>query len=169
MRGPRPRFALHGLERGLGGDALRCRVLTGKFLVRRMRAWVLFAGATLQEEHYGSCIFHVQTLLQDDGTCNACPVLKSAWDRYHTLLYILIIVAGIVALVWVGLLLLVRLRGGTLLGGAKRMLDLFVWGMLSAQVRASCLRVHRICPLSYCIEEWPRHVAFTCLVRTGCV
>lgn len=74
--------------------------------------------------------------LQDDGTCNACPVLKSAWDRYHTLLYILFVIMGIVAAVWAGLLLLVRLRGGTLLGGAARMLDLFVWGLISAQVRA---------------------------------
>ena len=74
--------------------------------------------------------------LQDDGTCNACPVLKSAWDRYHTLLYVFFVIAGIVAAVWAGLLLLVRLRGGTLLGGAARMLDLFVWGLISAQVRA---------------------------------
>ena len=66
-----------------------------------------------------------------------CPVLKSAWDRYRTLLFIVIVVAVVVAWVWVGLLMLVRLRGGTLVGGAARMLGLFVWGLLSAQVRAS--------------------------------
>lgn len=57
----------------------------------------------------------------------------------------------VVALVWVGLLMLVRLRGETLLGGAARMLGLFVWGLLSALkcvrrgVLAAPRAVYRIC------------------------
>lgn len=69
-------------------------------------------------------------------------MIKSPWDRYHALLYILFVIAGTVALVWAGLLLLVRLRGGTILGGAARMLDLFVWGLLSAQVRVASVFRH---------------------------
>lgn len=80
---------------------------------------------------------HLYEWSQDDGTCNACPILASAWDRYRGLFYVIITICGIVAAVWAGLQLLVRLRGGTLVGGAVRMIDLGVWGLLSAQVRSA--------------------------------
>ena len=60
--------------------------------------------------------------------------MTSKWDRYRGLLYIIFAVVGFVALVWLSLVLVVRLRGGTLAGGAIRMVDLAVWTLLSIQV-----------------------------------
>ena len=71
---------------------------------------------------------------QDDGSCNACPLVASAWDQYRGLLVIVGALAVVVVFVWIGLLLLVRLRGGTLTGGASRMASLGVWGFMTVQV-----------------------------------
>ena len=71
---------------------------------------------------------------QDDGSCNACPLVASAWDQYRGLLVIVGALAVIVVVVWIVLLLLVRLRGGTLTGGASRMASLGVWGFMTVQV-----------------------------------
>jgi hypothetical protein len=79
--------------------------------------------------------------LQDDGSCASCPVLTSAWDRYQSLLYILIALFAMVAFVWAGLWVLVHVRGGTLAGGAVRMLHLGVWGLMAAQVVANAASV----------------------------
>lgn len=88
-------------------------------------------------------IFGSLALLQDDGTCVKCPVLKSTWSRYSGLLYVLFAIIGAVAVVYIGLLLLVRFRGGTLLGGSVRMVDLGIWALLSAQVHARARRALR--------------------------
>lgn len=72
--------------------------------------------------------------VQDDSTCELCPAITTSWDRYQNLLYILAVLAAVVAVVYVGLVLLVHFRGGTLTGGAVRMLSLFVWGLQAAQV-----------------------------------
>jgi hypothetical protein len=79
--------------------------------------------------------------LQDDATCVLCPVLVSLWDRYSSLLCIFVVIAAAVAVVWLGLLVLVRLRGGTLVGGARRMLQLGVWGLMTAQVVSNAATV----------------------------
>ena len=73
--------------------------------------------------------------MQDDSTCNACPVVASSWDQYRGLLVIVGALVVIVLVVWIGLLLLVRLRGGTLTGGASRMASLGVWMFMTVQVR----------------------------------
>ena len=72
--------------------------------------------------------------MQDDASCQPCPVIVTAWDKYHALLYVLFAVVALVAVVYASLLLLVFVRGGTLAGGAVRMLGLFVWGLQAAQV-----------------------------------
>ena len=72
---------------------------------------------------------------QDDGSCNSCPLVASAWDQYRGLLVIVGALVVIVLVVWIGLLLLVRLRGGTLTGGASRMASLGVWMFMTVQVR----------------------------------
>ena len=98
--------------------------------------------------------------LQDDGTCNACPVVASAWDRYRGLLVIVGALAVIVVVVWIGLLLLVRLRGGTLTGGASRMASLGVWGFMTVQVgfiddqNLPCTRQSNIRTLYACVGRF---------------
>jgi hypothetical protein len=112
----------------------------------RCTGWNVTIGATLCGVGYlqGSFLCSAcepSYYLQDDATCASCPVLTSAWDRYRSLMYILIVLLGIVALVWAGLWTLVRMRGGTLAGGAVRMVQLGVWGFMAAQVVASAAAV----------------------------
>lgn len=71
-----------------------------------------------------------------DGTCMACPKVDSAWARYSGLLVIVASLVGLVLVVWAALALLVVIRGGTLSGGAARMLNL---GALGLQ---ACIIVH---------------------------
>jgi hypothetical protein len=63
----------------------------------------------------------------------ACPVVTSAWDRYRGLLLLLAGIAAFVAVVWIGLTALIRSVGGTMGGGARRMLALAVWALTTAQ------------------------------------
>lgn len=75
--------------------------------------------------------------LSSDGTCEACPVIASMWDRYRVLLMIIAALLGIVSLVYAVLLLLVRMVGGSITGGAMRAINLGVWGFATIQVFAN--------------------------------
>ena len=79
--------------------------------------------------------FDTRFSLQDDGSCVSCPAYLSTWERYRGILYIVVALVVAVVGVWLLLLLLVYVRGGTLASGAARMLDLGVWGLFAAQVR----------------------------------
>jgi hypothetical protein len=72
-----------------------------------------------------------------DGTCQRCPTVDSVWARFGPLIYIVCAILGVVLIVWGALLLVVRLFGGTLAGGASRMVSLFIWAITTVQVRRS--------------------------------
>lgn len=69
-----------------------------------------------------------------DGACRPCPVLTTSWQRYSGIVYIAVGLIALVAAVWAALLIMVRLRGGTLVGGARHMLAFAVWALQAAQV-----------------------------------
>jgi hypothetical protein len=83
----------------------------------------------------GACVLSYFAV--GDGTCRRCPVVDSVWSRFSPLIYIICAVLGLVAAVWCILLLVVRLFGGTLAGGASRMVSLFIWAITTVQVRVT--------------------------------
>ena len=72
--------------------------------------------------------------LLDDGTCRACPIVVGFWSRYSGLFYIFIAIIVVVICVYLLLVFIAHLTGGTLAGGARRMMTLGVWTLTTAQV-----------------------------------
>jgi len=69
----------------------------------------------------------------DDGFCAACPSTLGAWDRYAALLTLLgVALAAAVCTVPVQALVK-RVYGGTLRGGMRHALGLFLWAVLVMQ------------------------------------
>lgn len=131
---PYPAARCLGWDVALGATRCGQGYLQGSYLCGLCASGFFLQVGVRASPARGVLVTMQRTPPQDDGTCVTCPVLKSAWDRYRGLLYIIIVIFAGVTAVWTGLLLLVRLRGGTLIGGALRMVDLAVWGLLSAQV-----------------------------------
>lgn len=106
----------------------------------RCLGWAIAQGASLCGPGYlhGSYLCTACArgfFLEDTGECSACPMLTTSWQRYSGLLFIGAAVLGIVALVYVCLVVLVCVVGGTLSGGLFRMLHLALWMVMCAQVR----------------------------------
>ena len=76
-----------------------------------------------------------------DGSCVTCPILTGAWPRYRGLVYLLAGVAAFAITVYVGLLLLIRLVGGTVASGVKHILILCIWSLQTIQIVSQVSRV----------------------------
>jgi len=59
--------------------------------------------------------------------------VAGVWDRYQTLILMLLGAAGAAALVGLALLALVHTLGGTLWGSSRRLLDLVQWAVVALQ------------------------------------
>lgn len=104
----------------------------------RCIGWNVTTGATQCGRGYlqgsylcGTC---AKSFFEDSsGGCSACPVLSTAWARYAGLVYVAVAILSVVLCVWAVLVLLAWLTGGTVAGGARRMVSLGVWSLLAAQ------------------------------------
>ena len=61
-----------------------------------------------------------------DGTCGACPVVRTLWDRYNGLFELLAAIVAAVTLLYCLLAVAVWWVGGTLAGGAQRLIQVCV-------------------------------------------
>ena len=112
----------------------------------RCTGWNLTTGATQCGPQYrqgsylcGSCAggFYGDA----SGGCSPCPQYASTWERYSGVLIVIAVLAGLVAAVWGVLVLLVFFRGGTIAGGASRVVSLGVWVLLTLQVLSQAASV----------------------------
>ena len=91
------------------------------------------------------------------GACAPCPVLASSWQRYAGVIFVILVVVALVVFVWAVLVLLVKLRGGTIMGGARRLVSLAVWALLAAQVSV-CYEMLPIYPTRMSPLRCPGHL-----------
>lgn len=107
----------------------------------------------------GTC--DIAFYLADDGTCASCPAVGTLWQRYSGLLVVIAAIVGLLVVVWIALVLVVLLRGGTLLGGASRMADLGGWSLSCCTV---CQSSHVIAsaPLQVCGRSLRRRLYRAC-------
>lgn len=76
-----------------------------------------------------------------DGTCAACPLNSSTWDRFKGLVFVFISVVVTVLVVFILLSLLVRRYGGSLERSTVHAGNLFVWSVKTVQVIAQVAAV----------------------------
>lgn len=68
-----------------------------------------------------------------DGSCAACPLILSAWDRFRGVIMLLAGVAVAAACVGALLVTLVKVAGGTLVGSVSLLAGLVQWSILAVQ------------------------------------
>lgn len=76
-----------------------------------------------------------------DGSCAVCPPATSGWQRYRSLVLVLAALASLVATVYGLLLIVVKVKGGTIRASTSHAIDLGVWTVMTAQAVAQVASV----------------------------
>lgn len=105
----------------------------------RCLGWSVAAGASTCGPGYRPGSYLCRTCANGfyapgDGSCAACPVVSSAWDRYRGLIQLLAGVVAFAVVVYVGLLVFIRLVGGSVSGGIGHIVVLIAWALQTIQV-----------------------------------
>lgn len=70
-----------------------------------------------------------------------CPVLRTFWDRFGGVILLLISIAGFALVTYTAILVIVRVAGGTVVGGVRHVVSLTVWSITTAQVLSQVAHV----------------------------